>query len=55
MVYLKDSGIQVLEFNNKTGLYKIRSRYDGTEQQVFLDQLIADGGNKEIENALKNN
>ena len=55
MVYLKDSGVQVLEFNSKTNLYKIKSRYDGKEQEVSLSQLIADEGNKEITNALKNN
>ena len=55
MVYLKDSGVQVLEFNNDTRLYKIRSRWDGKEQEVYRSKLFADGGNKEIENALKNN
>jgi len=55
MVYLKDSGVQVLEFNEKTKLYKIRSRWDSKEKEVPLSQLIADGGNKEIANALKNN
>lgn len=55
MVYLRDSGFQVLEFNEKTKLYKIRSRWDGKEQEVPRSQLIADRGDKEIERALKNN
>ncbi len=55
MVYLKNSGVQVLEFNSNTGLYKIRSRWDGKEQEVLRSQLIAEGGDKEIKEALKNN
>ena len=55
MVYLKDSGYQVLDFNKETNLYKIRSRWDGKDKEVPLSQLIADGGKKEIDRALKNN
>lgn len=55
MVHLRDSGVQILEFNDKTGLYKIKSRWDGKESEVPLVKLIADGGIKEIERALKNN
>ena len=55
MVYLKDAGYQVLDFNKETKLYKIRSRYDGKISEVSRDKLIADDGDKEIQRALKNN
>jgi hypothetical protein len=55
MVYLKDSGYQVLDFNKETKLYKIRSRWDGKISLVPRSQLIADDGDKEIARALKNN